>query len=105
MNLNGHRINALMRKNKNEKYSVQRISLTKRTVVPPNTETVASVQLSTPSDKIFLIRGPEMYHKEISIPYALVSAKNDLSTKGVYFHKKCDEMANSSCFLKNQSIT
>ena len=80
VNLNGYRTNAQMRKNKNEKYSVQRVTLARKVVVPPNTEIIAGVQFSVPSSKTFLVCGPEMYHKGMLIPYALVSLKNSSCT-------------------------
>ena len=66
-----------MRKNKNEKYSVHRVLLSRKVVVPPNTELSARAQFSNPSTKQILIQGPEMCHKGILIPYALVSMETD----------------------------
>ena len=59
LNLNGQQIFAQMRRNENEKYSVH-VLLSRKVVVPPNTEIIAQAQLSNPSTKQVLIRGPEM---------------------------------------------
>ena len=60
LNLNGQQIFAQMRRIENEKYSVHRVLLSRKVVVPPNTEIIAQAQLSNPSTKQVLIRGPEM---------------------------------------------
>ena len=75
--INGDRIYAEMRKNLDKTYSVQRVVLKKKVVVPPNSVITTTVQFSTNTDKSFLIHAPEKDHKGLLIPYALVKLGGD----------------------------
>ena len=56
-----------------EKYSVQRVVLKRKVVVPPNSVIKTTVQFCENSDKSYLIHAPEKNHKGLLIPYTLVT--------------------------------
>ena len=67
-------------KNKNEKYSVQRVIIQRKTIVPPHSLVNAKIEFSHSSNKTYIIHGPEINHKGILIPHSLVH-QNDPTTK------------------------
>ncbi len=75
--LKGYKINGKMRKNRDEKYLIQRITLANKVVVPPNSLVQTKVKLESPSGKLYMIHAPERHHKGLVVPYTLVQSGND----------------------------
>lgn len=81
VNLMGHTIYADTRRNRDSSYTTQRVVLTKKVVVPPNSIASAEVQFTGNLNKAYIIHAPEQDHKGLNIPYSLVTSNDDTSTR------------------------